>query len=237
VSRPASLANVAGLPAPLNAMQILWINIIMDGPPAQSLGVEPVDAAVLLRAPRPRGEPIITREVMARVLAAAACITAGTLYVFVSEMGAAGGGAGDRRDTTMTFTTFVVFDMFNALACRSAHRSVRDMRAAANPFFLAAVGGSLLGQLGVVYFPPLQAVFQTEALALADWARIAALASSVLLVDEAFKAWRRAADRSAAAAGAPEGAGARLLSALSWTVLKAQTAERAEYKRTDVSQV
>jgi len=57
-----ALATVLGLPAPLNAMQILWINIIMDGPPAQSLGVEPVDPAVLRTPPRRSDEEIITRR-------------------------------------------------------------------------------------------------------------------------------------------------------------------------------
>jgi Ca2+-transporting ATPase len=48
-----------GIPNPLNAMQILWINIIMDGPPAQSLGVEPVEKDVLKKPPRNTKEPMI----------------------------------------------------------------------------------------------------------------------------------------------------------------------------------
>jgi Ca2+-transporting ATPase len=52
--------TVLGLANPLNAMQILWINIIMDGPPAQSLGVEPVDHDVMRQPPRHAEEPIIT---------------------------------------------------------------------------------------------------------------------------------------------------------------------------------
>jgi len=70
----------------------------------------------------------------------------------------------------MTFTTFVMFDMFFALACRSSTKSVLSLSLSSNPMFSAAVGGSVLGQLAVVYFPPLQAVFQTVPL-LADWAR------------------------------------------------------------------
>lgn len=62
-----ALHNMLGHPNPLNPMQILWINIIMDGPPAQSLGVEPVDPAVMMRPPRRRGENIITRPLLLRV--------------------------------------------------------------------------------------------------------------------------------------------------------------------------
>ena len=51
-----AIANLTGMDNPLNAMQILWINIIMDGPPAQSLGVEPVDASVAKRPPRHKDE-------------------------------------------------------------------------------------------------------------------------------------------------------------------------------------
>ena len=56
-----------------------------------------------------------------------------------------------------------------------------------NPMFLYAVGGSLLGQLLVIYFPPLQAVFQTEALTLLDLLFLFGLCSSVLVVDEVRK--------------------------------------------------
>lgn len=68
------------------------------------------------------------------------------------------------RDTTMTFTCFVLFDMFNALSCRSQTKSVFQLGLFANKMFLVAVSLSLLGQALVVYCPPLQRVFQTEAL-------------------------------------------------------------------------
>ena len=217
-------ATVLGLPNPLNAMQILWINILMDGPPAQSLGVEPVDPAVMRRPPRRSGEEIITPSLLRRVVTAAAVIVAGTLWVFYTEMyhGDAGDGptaaadaeAAARRDTTMTFTTFVLFDMWNALSCRSADRSVFEIGLFSNTFFLYAVGGSLAGQLAVVYFPPLQAVFQTVSLSLRDWAYIVLLSSTVLWVDEIRKLISRA--RRNAAAGGTSGA---LLPALLGTLL------------------
>lgn len=74
------------IPNPLNAMQILWINIIMDGPPAQSLGVETVDHDVLKQPPRNVKEPMITREVIVNVLISAFIIISGTLFVFIAEV-------------------------------------------------------------------------------------------------------------------------------------------------------
>lgn len=68
------------------------------------------------------------------------------------------------RDTTMTFTCFVFFDMWNALSCRSSTKSIFSIGLFTNRMFLVAVSLSVLGQLLVVYAPPLQRVFQTEAL-------------------------------------------------------------------------
>ena len=66
------------------------------------------------------------------------------------------------RDTTMTFTCFVFFDMFNALSARSQTKSIFSIGLMKNKSFLIAVGGSLFGQFLVVYFPPLQEVFQVR---------------------------------------------------------------------------
>eukprot|EP00048_Salpingoeca_helianthica_P003063 m.63464 g.63464 ORF g.63464 m.63464 type:complete len:898 (+) comp12469_c2_seq1:249-2942(+) len=180
-----TISTVAGFPAPLNAMQILWINILMDGPPAQSLGVEPVDPDVMLVPPRNAKESMITKHLISCVVATASLIVAGTLYVFWRETTA--DGLITARDTTMTFTTFVCFDMFNALSCRSQTKSIFTIGLTSNRAFLWAVGGSLLGQLGVIYFPPLQRVFQTEALALTDLVFILLLTSSVFILDETRK--------------------------------------------------
>lgn len=72
---------------PLNAMQILWINIIMDGPPAQSLGVEPVDHDVIRKKPRNVKEAMITRTLIFNVLSSAIIMVIGTLWVFRREVG------------------------------------------------------------------------------------------------------------------------------------------------------
>jgi P-type Ca2+ transporter type 2C len=95
-----ALSTTLGLPNPLNAMQILWINILMDGPPAQSLGVEPVDPAVMLRPPRSRDELILTPKVIQRVLTQASIILIGTMCVYVMEMT---DGSVTARDTTMVY--------------------------------------------------------------------------------------------------------------------------------------
>ena len=177
-----AVAHLLDFPSPLNAMQVLWINIIMDGPPAQSLGTEAVDTAVTRSPPRHRTEPIVTERIFIRVVTSAMLICAGTLAVFASELG---DDEEHRRATTMTFTTFVMYDMFNALACRSDTAIVGTKRLGlfTNRAFCLAVGGSILGQLFVIYWAPLQAIFQTEALALVDLLKVLAVAATVLVLD------------------------------------------------------
>lgn len=176
----ASIATALGFPSPLNAMQILWINIIMDGPPAQSLGVEPVDERILNAKPRKADDPIVTRALLLRAMTSAALIVFLTLKVFSNELD---DGVANRRDTTMTFMTFVNCDLFNAYVCRSAEKCFFELNLKGNPAFLWAVGASVMGQLLVIYFPPLQEVFQTEALSAYDLFYIVLLSSNVLWLD------------------------------------------------------
>ncbi|KAK9355029.1 hypothetical protein V1505DRAFT_418797 [Lipomyces doorenjongii] len=179
-----ALATTIGLPNPLNAMQILWINILMDGPPAQSLGVEPVDPEIMSRPPRQREAKILTGKLFKRTLLSAAFIFVGTMFIYVLEMK---DGVVTARDTTMTFTCFVFFDMFNALGCRSETKSITEIGIMSNKIFNVAVGGSILGQMAVIYVPFLQRVFQTEALGFRDLLLLVLISSSVLVADELRK--------------------------------------------------
>lgn len=194
------LATTFGYQNPLNAMQILWINILMDGPPAQSLGVEPVDPRVMTSPPRPRNANVLTKRLIRRVLTQALTIMVGTMIVYVHEMLDADDPSTHtkhlqvtKRDTTMTFTTFVLFDMFNALTCRSEAKSVLfgELKLFGNKMFNYAVAGSLLGQLCVIYLPLLQRVFQTEALGFWDLVRLLLITSTVFWVDEGRKYYEK----------------------------------------------
>lgn len=158
----------------------------MDGPPAQSLGVETVDKDVMTRPPRSRSEPVLTRTLLTRVMTQAFIVMVGTMFVYTHEMA---DGEVTRRDTTMTFTCFVLFDMFNALTCRSESKSVLrgEVGLFSNTLFNWAVALSLAGQLLVIYFPWLQEVFQTEALGFSDLIWLVFMCSTVFWADEARK--------------------------------------------------
>ncbi|XP_015223594.2 calcium-transporting ATPase type 2C member 2 [Lepisosteus oculatus] len=183
-----TLSTLFNLPNPLNAMQILWINIIMDGPPAQSLGVEPIHKDAIKHRPRSMEDSILSRSLILKILISASLIITGTLFIFWKEMT---DGKVTSRTTTMTFTCFVFFDMFNALTCRSESSLIFEVGLFQNRPFLCAVIGSILGQLAVIYIPPLQRVFQTESLLAADLLLLTAMASSVFIVSELVKLLER----------------------------------------------
>uniref|UniRef100_A0A4X1T5S5 Calcium-transporting ATPase n=1 Tax=Sus scrofa TaxID=9823 RepID=A0A4X1T5S5_PIG len=219
-----ALSTVCDLPSPLNAMQILWINIIMDGPPAQrwgrgrrqgqglglpqrrgarlggrertggGLGVEPVDGDALRQPPRNLKDTILSRALILKILLSAAAIISGTLFIFWKEMPA--DKASTPRTTTMTFTCFVLFDLFNALTCRSQTKLICEIGFLRNRTFLYSVLGSILGQLAVIYVPPLQKVFQTENLGALDLLLLTGLASSVFAVSELLKLCERLCSRA-----------------------------------------
>uniref|UniRef100_A0A8C3PTL3 Calcium-transporting ATPase n=1 Tax=Calidris pygmaea TaxID=425635 RepID=A0A8C3PTL3_9CHAR len=191
-----TLSTVLNLPNPLNAMQILWINIIMDGPPAQRygrvkcciicwyLGVEPVDRDTIKQPPRCITDTILSKSLILKIFMSALIIISGTLFVFWKENPKSGITP---RTTTMTFTCFVFFDLFNALTCRSQTKLIFEIGFFRNRMFLYSVLGSFLGQLAVIYVPPLQKVFQTENLGVLDLLFLTGLASSVFVVSEFVK--------------------------------------------------
>ena len=82
----ASITGIAG-GAPFTALQILFVNLVMDGPPAMSLGVDPVSPDAMRRRPRPAHERILTRPRLVRILLASAVMAAGTLLVLANAPG------------------------------------------------------------------------------------------------------------------------------------------------------
>uniref|UniRef100_H9GDC9 Calcium-transporting ATPase n=1 Tax=Anolis carolinensis TaxID=28377 RepID=H9GDC9_ANOCA len=183
-----ALSTIFNLPNPLNAMQILWINIIMDGPPAQSLGVEPVDKDAIRQPPRNVTDTILSKSLVLKILLSATVIISGTMFVYWKEIPESGITP---RTTTMTFTCFVFFDLFNALTCRSQTKLILEIGLFRNRMFLYSVLGSILGQMAVIYIPPLQRIFQTENLGALDLLLLAALGSLVFILSELAKVGER----------------------------------------------
>jgi Ca2+-transporting ATPase len=195
------LASVdAGLFLPLLAAQLLWINLITDGPPALALGIDPKDPNVMDRPPRPRGAGVLVTNDWWRLAGVGTVMMVGTLAVLdacypgglftLFATGTAPNAADETYARTMAFTTLMMFQLYNVYNCRSATRSAFT-GFFANRWLLAAVALSLLAHVLVVYVPVLQAAFHTAPLSLRDWLVAAGVAASLLVITEASKlAWR-----------------------------------------------
>ena len=164
-------SSIMGLPIPFNPIQVLWINIIMDGPPAQSLGVEPPEKGVMERPPLK--EEIIPRKNLIKIGIAGLVMTVGTLSLYYYLLT---NNTDLIKAMSMAFTLFVMYQIFNVFNCRADHGF-------SNKFLYVAVGASFLLQLGVIYLPFLQGVFRTTALDGFDWVVILLLASTILISD------------------------------------------------------
>ncbi|GJE98186.1 calcium-transporting ATPase [Phanerochaete sordida] len=178
-----TLSTFFGLSNPLNAMQILFINILMDGPPSQSLGVDPVDPAVMKRPPRRKDEPIISQRLIYRVLFSASIIVVGTLFIY---MFALSDDLMSRREQTMTFTCFVFLDLVSALQNRGLGCGITQ-----NKMLIGTVSVSFVVQLALIYVPLMQGVFQTDALDLGDLAMLLILAGISATLHEGRRRYER----------------------------------------------
>jgi Ca2+-transporting ATPase len=182
-------APVFGMPTPFTAIQILWVNIIMDGPPAMTLGVEPTRPGIMHSPPRAPDAHILTLDRLWRLGLYGLTMAVGTLFAY---------HWGERQDgqtyaMTLAFTTFVLFQFFNVFNARAEYGSAFNRHFFANGKLWLALFGVLLMQFVVVHWGPAQAVFDTVDLNPADWVLAAGIASSVLLLDEARKLAARVA--------------------------------------------
>jgi Ca2+-transporting ATPase len=176
-------AQLLGLPTPFTAIQILWINIIMDGPPAMTLGLEPARPGIMEELPRKIEARILTLARFWRLLAYGAIMAAGTIGVFA--YGLSSGGI--EHALTLAFTTFVLFQFFNVFNARTEHGSAFNRQFFANGKLWSALIGVVGLQVVVVHWGPAQEIFSTTNLSLTDWGLAAMVASSVLLLEETYK--------------------------------------------------
>lgn len=173
-----SMTTLARLPLPLLPLQILWLNLITDGPPALALSVDPKDPEIMKRKPRNPKHSIL--HGMKIFLIAAGCLALVTeMVAFVYSLFI---GSSIEKSRTMAFTTAVMFQLFFALNCRSENKSVLNVGIFSNKYLLLGMLISILMQLMVIYTPFLQPIFGTASLNAIEWLIILVLASSGLLL-------------------------------------------------------
>jgi Ca2+-transporting ATPase len=206
------LATLAGLPTPLTAIQLLWLNLITDGAPALALAMEKGDPDVMSHPPRPKEESIVNRSMQLGIVVQTITQTGAVLTAFALGLLwhlAAGdslpAGANpilfliqhDWRGTdvktaeTMAFVTLSLCELFRAYTVRSERVSLFTLGVFSNKTMQYAVGLSLALLLLVVNVPFLQPIFNTHFLGLTEWGVVVGLALIPAVAEEITKGWLR----------------------------------------------
>jgi Ca2+-transporting ATPase len=198
---PLGLLEDGNLILPLLAVQILWINLVTNGPPALALGVDPREPGAMLAPPRPRREPVVNSSMVRMIICVGLVSGISGLMVlnayFPGGLLTVGEHVGITYARTMAFVVLTLLQLFDSLNFRDLHRSVLNRKLWGNRWLLGAIALSTLMMAAVVNWRPLQVAFHTESLLFRDWLIAAAVASLVLWAVELFKLFSRSGDWAA----------------------------------------
>jgi Ca2+-transporting ATPase len=175
--------SLLGLPLPLTAVQILYVNLATDGLPALALAVDPPEADLMSRRPREPRSGVFTSPVVTLMMVGGLWSTLVNVGLFVWALQA---GYHLEHAMTITFVSLVLIQFFKAYNFRSDRHSVL-YRPFANRWLNAAIGWELVLLTLIIYVPLLQEPFGTFDLSPLDWAIITLLAFTVCPVLEAAK--------------------------------------------------
>ncbi len=178
-------APFANLPEPFTTVQILWVAIIMDGPPAVSLALDAARPGIMLEAPRSRTEPVLPLNRIGKVIVYGITMMIGTLGVL--HYGLLHTDMGEQRAQTFAFTTFVLFQFFNVFNARVERGTALNKHIFKNSMLWASLAGVILLQVVAVHWLPAQLIFGTQAMTSGDWIVSVGVASSILILEETRK--------------------------------------------------
>ena len=170
---------------PFTAIQMLWINLIMDGPPAVTLGLEPMRDGLMDRSPTPRNSNIVSKDMLSRIIVNGLYMT--LIVVLQTELNFLGIEEG--HESTAVFTLFVLFQLFNAFNARELGNNSIFKNFLKNHIMLAVFAGTFVLQIIITQFGG--TVFDTNGLNIIDWLKVFAMALSIIAVSEIVKLARR----------------------------------------------
>ncbi|MBF0388138.1 MAG: cation-translocating P-type ATPase [Candidatus Omnitrophica bacterium] len=176
-------AVLLGLPMPLTAVQILYVNLATDGLPALALAVDPPEHDLMRRRPRDQRAGIFSRPVVILMLAGGLWSTIINLGVFSWAISS---GMPVKEAMTMTFVSLVLIQFFKAYNYRSDRVSILQ-KPFANKWLNMSILGELVVLVGIVYLPFLHQPFGTFSLPLFDWILVICLSFTVVPVLEGVK--------------------------------------------------
>ena len=172
---------------PFAAIAILWVNIIMDGPPAMALGLDKGDSDIMRRAPRPVSEKILTPKRWGAIVYSSVIMALGTLGVLIWAPGPEAEAGVATVAGTMAFNTFVLFQFFDILNVRSDVRSAFSRTTFTNKWLWISLAGVVMLQVAVTHVGFMQSLFETTGITFGQWLVCVAVASSILCVEELRK--------------------------------------------------
>jgi Ca2+-transporting ATPase len=181
-----------GLPLPLIALQILWVNLTTDGLPALALGVDPKAPDIMTRPPRPPAEGVFSPTVNSLLAAIAIYLTVILIPLFGYYYSWNPWGLSDpamvlTKAQTMVFITLVLAELVNAFNCRSDHLSLFKVGVFKNRFLILSVLASLGMMVAVIEWEPLAFLFHTTPLRWQDWLLAAGLSLTLVPIVELTK--------------------------------------------------
>jgi Ca2+-transporting ATPase len=191
----AGLLNIAA-GTPLNPLQILWVNMVIDVPIAIALGFDEPTGGLMRRPPRPVGAPVLSAANWVRLCVQGFVMTVGSLWAY--QIGAAHGGPA--IGTTMLLTTLSLFHLVAGLLSRDQFHSVFSRAAIPAATQLRRYGFVLLVIIAVTTLSPLEKIFSTVELRFSLWLVCIAIALTLVVVEELIKAVIRARGRAQPAA-------------------------------------
>ncbi len=183
-----ALSLMAGLPLPLTAVQLLWLNLVTNGIQHVALAFEPGEGDELKRPPRPPKEPIFNRLMIERTLLSAAAMGILCFLLFDALMGA-GMSVDQARNSTLLL--MVLFENVHVFNCRSEHRYAMTHNPMRNPLLLFGTLTAQMIHIAAMHMPGFSGVLGAMPVSFAHWVQLLGIALLILLVMEAHKAVRR----------------------------------------------
>lgn len=181
----AILSVIFDFDMPFTTIQLLWVNIIMDGPPALALGLEPVRRAVLNRKPTNRNANIITKLMLRTMIANALYITAILVLQIKLNILQLPTNASAEYKETVLFGIFAFSALFNAFNCREFGANSIIPNLLKNKIFLYVI--SITGLAQLIFTQLFSAFFDTVPLDVITWLKVLGLAALVIVVNEIVK--------------------------------------------------
>jgi magnesium-transporting ATPase (P-type) len=186
-------ALVSGLPLPLTAVQLLWLNLVTNGIQDVALAFEPGEGEAMKRKPRPPTEGIFNPAMLSQVAVSGVVMAAVTFGLWTVLLA---GGRDEFAARNLLLLSFVLLQNFHVFNCRSERRSVFGIPLFGNPFLILAVPAVQGLHILAMYLPFMREVLQVQPILVAEWLSLLALAASILVAMEIYKAVRRRLERA-----------------------------------------